>query len=82
MGRANPTESRIIRGKLDTLEIAVRLRVEEAKKAGYSEEEIADFLAKDNADSTNKVMVSLWKLELTVLFVATLVGIGVIILSP
>lgn len=82
MQRANSTSMHTIQGNLNSSAITSRFKVEEARKAGYSEEEIAKHLFEENAKSTEELMQTLLLVEVALFAVAAAVGMGIAIMNP
>ena len=77
-----PTSSQFIERNLDSSEVVDKFKIAEAKKAGYSEKEIADYLALQNSEKHSKYARHLLMAEGTLFVVALLVGLGLIVLVP
>lgn len=80
--RENPTSTSFIRNNLNSPAIAKRFKVEEAKSAGYTEDEIAKHLSQENSAATERSMKTLLLIEATIFAVALLIGLGILVLNP
>lgn len=80
--QVNPISTVTIQRKLNTTETLNRFEVEGARKAGYSDVEIAKHLAKENKSNTEETMRVLLVLEGAILSVAALIGTGLAVLHP
>ena len=67
---------------LSSPSVLSHFKVEEAKKAGISEEEITEFLRKVNVEKFQVHMERVYLIEITVFVVAILAGSGLMILRP
>jgi hypothetical protein len=76
-----PTSTRYIELNLSSPSIANQSKVEEARKEGYSEKEIAEFLAQRNSQEFLTHIKTVFLIESTVLVIALLVGSGFMILG-
>jgi hypothetical protein len=59
-----------------------QFKVEEAKKHGYSEKEIAEYLAKRNSEKYGEYANNIFLIEATIFVVSFLIGLGLIIMNP
>lgn len=75
-----PTSSRLIKLKLTSPSIVDQFKVEEAKKDGYSEKEIAEYLGKINWLKLRVFMRTVLLTAFTVFVVALLIGSGLMVL--
>lgn len=76
-----PASVEYVERNLASPTIAEQFKVEEAKKSGYSENEIAKYLAEKNSETFEKLTHTIFLVELTTFIVALLVGVGIIILK-
>jgi hypothetical protein len=76
-----PTSSRLLELNLTSPSVVDQFKVEEAKKAGYSEKEIAEYLAKTNWLKFRVFMRTVLLTEVAVFLVVLLVGVGLMVLK-
>lgn len=76
-----PTSAQLIETSLDSLEIAGHFKVNEAKKSGYSAQEIASYLAERNYAKFDLYMGRVFFSEAAIFVVAVLLGAGCIVLG-
>lgn len=76
-----PVSTRLIQRNLDSPSVTASFKVVEAKKAGYSNREIAEYLAKENAEKKLEYLKHIAIVEITLFVVALLAGIGIVVLK-
>jgi hypothetical protein len=76
-----PTSISFIQQNLRSSEVTDQFKVNEAKSAGYSEQEISQYLAETNKALFEKNVHNLFFVEVIVFFVCFFVGLGLIILK-
>lgn len=76
-----PTSAEFIKRSLSSPRITRQFKIEEAKKAGYSEEEIAEYLAQSYSEKFRKYRNRIIMVEGTVFVISLLVGFGLLILK-
>jgi hypothetical protein len=76
-----PTSARYIEMNLSSPSIASQFKVEEARKEGYSQKEIAEYLAQRNSQKFRTHIKTVFLIEFTVFVIALLVGSGLMILG-
>ena len=73
----NPTDASTVKRMLASSEVEGKFRVEDAKKSGYSESEIAAYLAEQNRERNAHTMQRLLLAELALLVASSLIGAAV-----
>jgi len=77
-----PTSVDYIKKNLGSPTFVEQFKVEEAKKHGYSEKEIAEYLAKRNSEKYGEYTNNIFLIEATIFVVSFLIGLGLIIMNP
>jgi hypothetical protein len=77
-----PTSVDFIQRNLGSATIAEQSKIEEAKKEGYSEKEIAEYLAKRNSARFREYTKNIFLIEAVVFVASFFIGLGLIIMNP
>lgn len=75
-----PVEQR--KGRREIFHEVLQENVAEAKKHGYTDKEIVEYLAWRNPEKRSEYMLSILVIEATLFLAALLVALGIIVLTP